>query len=234
MVDKQTREAVPVPRFLDIPGLIEDVKKITDAGRGKWFSNIMMGLALMKCYHPFRGPSRLTLIDILKKFDKSFGLSGKFYGVGKVRRDDPWNFLFIAGMWFQDLFNYDFSRTQLCAIPYGTQEGEISFCAYNTGQGWRNIVEHMHRNATVADWYQQHGRHQIHAGEKTLMLDSYSHSLKIRSEDSNRVRVRTELPQTARDEKMLRRRAVREAEQVREHYEETVSPQKKSKLVQLG
>src|SRR5215813_15326471 len=25
-----------------------------------------------------------------------------------------------------------------------TQEGEISFCAYNTGVGWRQIVENMH------------------------------------------------------------------------------------------
>ena len=40
-------------------------------------------------------------------------------------------------MWFQDLFNYDFRRTEMCIIPYGTQEGEISFCAYNTGIGWR-------------------------------------------------------------------------------------------------
>jgi hypothetical protein len=37
--------------------------------------------------------------------------------------------------------------------PYGTQEGEISFCAYNTGIGWRNIIENMHQNATVAKWY---------------------------------------------------------------------------------
>ena len=53
-------------------------------------------------------------------------------------------------MWFQDLFNYDFRRTEMCIIPYGTQEGEISFCAYNTGIGWRNIIENMHQNATVA------------------------------------------------------------------------------------
>ena len=74
----------------------------------------------------------------MRKFDKSFGLSGKNYG--KVtgdrtmddiqkRRSDPWNFLFIAGMWFQDLFNYDFRRTEMCIIPYATQLGEISFCA---------------------------------------------------------------------------------------------------------
>ena len=36
--------------------------------------------------------------------------------------------------------------------------GEISFCAYNTGVGWRHIVEKMHQNATVAEWYKKHGQ----------------------------------------------------------------------------
>src|SRR5204862_451082 len=63
------------------------------------------------------------------------------------RRGDRWNLLIIAGMWFQDLFNYDFRRTELCIIPYATQQGEISFCAYNTGIGWRNIIEKMHMTA---------------------------------------------------------------------------------------
>ena len=47
----------------------------------------------------------------------------------------------------QDLFNYDFRRTEMCIIPDAT-EGEISFCAYNTGIGWRNIIEKMHMTAT--------------------------------------------------------------------------------------
>ena len=38
------------------------------------------------------------------------------------RRADRWNFLFIAGMSFQDLFNYDFRRTEQCIIPYATQK----------------------------------------------------------------------------------------------------------------
>src|SRR5437868_1806492 len=159
MVNKETKEMAPVPQFLHIPGLVKDMQHITDTNRGKWISNIMMRLALLKNYTPYGAPNSLTLGGILKKFDKSFGLSGKDYGkVGpdrtaddiEKRRQDPWNFLFIAGMWFQDLFNYDFRRTEMCIIPYGTQEGEISFCAYNTGIGWRNIIEHMHQNATVA------------------------------------------------------------------------------------
>jgi hypothetical protein len=50
---------------------------------------------------------------------------------------------------FQDLFTYDFRRTEMCVIPYGTQEGEISFCAYNTGVGWRQIIEEMHKTASL-------------------------------------------------------------------------------------
>jgi hypothetical protein len=87
------------------------------------------------------------------------------------RRADRWNFLFIAGMWFQDLFNYDFRRTEQCIIPYATQEGEISFCAYNTGIGWRNIIEKMHMTATLTKWYEEHGRHEIFAGGKKVGLE---------------------------------------------------------------
>ena len=80
-------------------------------------------------------------------------------------------------MWFQDLFNYDFRRTEMCIIPYGTQEGEISFCAYNTGIGWRNIIENMHQNATVAKWYEEHGRHEIFAGGKEVELADKAHNM---------------------------------------------------------
>ena len=71
--------------------------------------------------------------------------------------------MFVAGMWFQDLWTYDFRRTEMCIIPYATQMGEISFCAYNTGVGWRQIVEKMYQNATVADWYREHGKHAVYA-----------------------------------------------------------------------
>ena len=234
MIDKETKESAPVPQFLNIPGLVGDMRKVTDSGRGPRFSNFMVGLALLKNYSPFKAPSRLTLLDLLKKFDKSFGLSGKDYGDGKKRREDPWNFLFVAGMWFQDLFNYDFRRTEMCIIPYATQQGEISFCAYNTGHGWRQIVEHMNMNATVADWYKENGRHEIFAGGNNADLQTYDHSLAIRKDDAERVKERTTLPQTARDEKMMKRKAAKEAVAVREYYEEMVlKKEKKNDLVDL-
>jgi tetraether lipid synthase len=243
MINKETKEMAPVPEFLYIPGLVKDMQKITDAARTKWFSNLMMGLALLKNYRPFRAPKSLALIDLLKKFDKSFALTGKNYGeVGKdrtledieMRRKDPWNFLFIAGMWFQDLFNYDFRRTEMCIIPYATQEGEISFCAYNTGIGWRRIIENMHKNATVAEWYRTHGKHEVYAKGKKVNLESYEHSLQINTADAARVRRRSDSPQTAAEEERLRKRALREVAEVRKIYEELVLKKPADTLVQIG
>jgi len=186
MIDKETKEAVPVTAFLHADQLARDLVKVNDAARGRFLSVVGMALALMKNYDPFKAPTHFKLSDLMKKFDKTFGASGKNYGKVtadrtkadiELRRADRWNFLFIAGMWFQDLFNYDFRRTERCIIPYATQEGEISFCAYNTGIGWRNIIEKMHMTATLTKWYEEHGRHEIFAGNKHVPLNSQDHRL---------------------------------------------------------
>ena len=229
MINKETKEFAPVPQFLNIPGIVSDMQKITDAGRGKWFSNTMMALALLKNYNPFSGPPSLTLFDIFKKFDKSFGLSGKNYG--KVtgdrtvediqkRRQDPWNFLFVAGMWFQDLFNYDFRRTEMCIIPYATQIGEISFCAYNTGIGWRKIIENMYKTATVAEWNKKHGKHAVYAAGHSVPLDNFDHTLILNPGDVARVRAHGEEPETAAEEERLARQKAREAQKMKQMTDE--------------
>ncbi len=183
MIDKETKEAVPVTAFLHGDQLAKDISRVNDAARGKFWTVVGMALALIKNYDPFMSPRHFKMMDLLKKFDKNFNATGKNYGkVGPnrttedimQRRNDRWNFLFIAGMWFQDLFNYDFRRTEQCIIPYATQEGEISFCAYNTGVGWRNIIEKMHMTATLTKWYEEHGRHEIFAGGKKVKMDSVS------------------------------------------------------------
>jgi hypothetical protein len=191
MCDKETKEAVPLTAFLNVDDLAKDVAKVNDAARGRFLSMVGMALALMKNYDPYKTTTHFTIFDLLKKFDKSFGATGRNYGKVsgdrtmediEMRRRDRWNVLFVAGMWFQDLFNYDFRRTERCIIPYATQDGEISFCAYNTGIGWRNIVEKMHMTATLTKWYESHGRHEIFAGGKSVPLVSTDHSLVLNEE----------------------------------------------------
>jgi len=191
MVDKETKEAVPFTAFVDAEQLARDVAKVNDAARGKFLSVLGMALALARNYKPFATPRHFTLWDLYKKFDKTYGVTGRDYGKVTAdrtrediekRRRDRWNVLFIAGMWFQDLWNYDFRRTEQCIIPYATQEGEISFCAYNTGIGWRQIVEKIHMTATLTKWYEEHGRHEIFAGNKKVPIGEPQHSLALRPE----------------------------------------------------
>ena len=184
MLDKQTGEAVPVSAFLHAERLATDVARVADAGRGRLLSSIGLGLALLRNYRPFRAPRHLTLVALMRKFLRKLGGRERKGDTREAqiarRRADRWNFLFIAGMWFQDLFNYDFRRTEMCIIPYATQQGEISFCAYNTGIGWRHIVEKMHMTATLAKWHAEHGRHPIYAAGKQVDLPSKAHTLVLR------------------------------------------------------
>ncbi len=225
MVDKETKEAAPITRFLNADQLAKDVARITDGGHGKMWSSIGMALAVLRNYRPFETTTHFTILNLLMKFDKGFGLSKKARSgaYGKVsgdrtiedvqkRRKDRWNILFIAGMWFQDLYNYDFRRTEQCIIPYATQEGEISFCAYNTGIGWRNIIEKMHMTATLTKWYEEHGRHEIFAGGKKVSIND----VQLKSLQLNRDLITEEeqhdldhlgIAKNARDEKIRARDA---------------------------
>jgi len=220
MVDKETKEAVPFTAFVNADRLERDLARVNDGARGKFLSALGMALSLMRNYDPFKSPTHFKLTDLLQKFDKTFGATGRDYGQvhGETRltdierrRKDRWHFLFIAGMWFQDLFNYDFRRTEQCIIPYATQEGEISFCAYNTGIGWRNIIEKMHMTANLPKGYEEHGRHEIFAGNKEVPLAERENYL-VLNEEHVSARAQDDLdrmgvPKYARDEKILAQKA---------------------------
>jgi uncharacterized radical SAM superfamily Fe-S cluster-containing enzyme len=169
MVSKKTKQWAPLSSFVNVDRMLEDAKVIADAARGPVLTKIQTGLSLLRNYNPLKAPKGFRLIDLIKKYDKQSGgqLGGKLNGdLTTDRRQDEWLLMFVAGMWFQDLWTYDFRRTEMCIIPYATQMGEISFCAYNTGVGWRQIVENMHYNASVAEWYKEHGKHAVYANAK--------------------------------------------------------------------
>jgi uncharacterized radical SAM superfamily Fe-S cluster-containing enzyme len=169
MVSKRTKEWAPVSSFLNVERFLSDARQIADSARGRALTLVQTGLSLLRNYSPADAPRGFRLLDLLHKFDKQSGgqLGGRLGARDNDnRKGDEWLMLFVAGMWFQDLWTYDFRRTEMCIIPYATQMGEISFCAYNTGVGWRQIVENMYQNATVAEWYREHGKHPVYANPR--------------------------------------------------------------------
>ena len=164
---------------------MKDVATITDTARGKKLTMAQLGMAIMRNYDAANAPEGFPISQILESFqtffdDFEFRPQRPDESAAKEADDDVWRVLCVEGMWFQDLFNYDFRRTEMCVIPYGTQEGEISFCAYNTGVGWRQIIEEMHKTASLSEWYKENGRHAVYAKGKEVPGIAKTRSLACR------------------------------------------------------
>ena len=166
LVEEKTKETVTVPSILNVDRMLDDIKAITDSARRKTWTAFQTALAVLRNLRPEGIPAALSPWKVIQVMD---GHTGGKLGFSQKNRHD-WRVFFVGGMWFQDLFNYDFRRTEMCIIPYATQMGEISFCAYNTGVGWRKIIEEMFQTATLAEWYKNKGRHEVFARGRNVPL----------------------------------------------------------------
>ncbi len=166
VANRKTKEWSTLTQFFDIEQCMKDFAVICDTARGRELTVAQTALCFIRNFDATKAPPGLTLSEFIKLF-----YNGKLGGVlGEKQREKDWTVLWVGGMWFQDLWTYDFRRTEMCVIPYGTQEGEISFCAYNTGVGWRQVVENMHTVAKTKEWFKTRGRHQVYAGDKPMPL----------------------------------------------------------------
>jgi hypothetical protein len=69
----------------------------------------------------------------------------------------------------------------------------------------------MHQNATVAKWYQEHGRHEIFAGGKDVDLADKSHGLILNEIDLARPnKPQMDGPKTAHEEAVMMRKMYQE------------------------
>jgi uncharacterized radical SAM superfamily Fe-S cluster-containing enzyme len=186
-VHKQTKQMVPLTDFVDLGGLLADLERIFDAGRGRRWTQAALLTSLLRHYRPERAPAGFDLGTAVRQF---LSQTGALHTGERDAHAFEWRVLFVAGMWFQDLYNYDFRRTEMCIIPHGTPNGEISFCALNTGVGWRQVVEDHSSRASTAEWYRTHGRHAIYAGaapiplpERAVRSSVCEHALSLRERE---------------------------------------------------
>lgn len=185
MTNKRTGAWAPISEFFNMDQFFKDIFTITDSSRGKTLTASQVALSFARNYIPEKAPEGFSIREMIRQFDMHSGgsVTGEFVDDPRERKKNEWFPLWIGGMWFQDLWVYDFRRTEMCVIPYGTQEGEISFCAYNTGVGWRQIIENMHMTATTSEWFKTRGRHKIYAGGHNVDMPELNHTLKVIQEE---------------------------------------------------
>jgi uncharacterized radical SAM superfamily Fe-S cluster-containing enzyme len=172
LINSRTREIVPVAKFFDVQQFLRDIVDITDLGRGPAITKAMVAISAVRNFDRTMAPADFGL-DQLRRLlvDCFYRVAGSdpSWSERAYSYADSWKLVMITPMSFQDLYNYDFATMSDSKTPVATQEGEITFCAYNGGR-WRNIVERLHQTASLAEWNRMHGRHPIYAKGKEVDL----------------------------------------------------------------
>ncbi len=141
-VDEETRQAVPITQFVDVGAMLQDMDELSrKSGKAifKVYTKMRVWNSLKKHFHEDRAPHGLTFTKFLQTLqgmtDKKLGRDGK---------DGTYTYrtLLVAGMHFQDLYNYDIERVKRCVIHYTAPDGKLyPFCTYNSGPEFREKIE---------------------------------------------------------------------------------------------
>lgn len=141
-VNEQTGEAIPVTRFVDVGGMMQDLDEMSRKvakSRIKFLTKFKALDSLRRYYHGEYAPNGMSFPKFLQTLqgftDKKLGRDGKD-GTFTYRT------LLVAGMHFMDSYNYDVERVKRCVIHYAAPNGQIyPFCAYNSGPEFRHKIE---------------------------------------------------------------------------------------------
>jgi uncharacterized radical SAM superfamily Fe-S cluster-containing enzyme len=172
LINSYKREIVPVAKFFDVERFLRDIVEITDLGRGPAISKAMVALSAVRNFNRTKAPADFGLDQLRKLLSDCFyrvAGSGQSWSERAYSYAGSWKLVMITPMIFQDLYNYDLATMSDSKTPVATQEGEITFCAYNGGR-WRKIVEHLHQTASLSEWKRMHGRQPIYAKGKEVDL----------------------------------------------------------------
>jgi len=176
LINANSKEIVPVAKFFAVDQFLCDIVEIADSGRHPAILKSMVGLSLLRNFDRTKAPRdfrasqlRELLVDC---FYRVAG-SGPDWSKHAYAYRGSWKLVMVSAMIFQDAYNYDLSTISDSTTPVATQEGEISFSAYNGGR-WRKILEYQHRTATLSEWNRVHGRHRIYAKGRHVDLGAES------------------------------------------------------------
>jgi hypothetical protein len=141
-VHPQTKTAVPITRFFDMPAMLRDIDLLArqaEGARFKMFTKINAWHKLRRHFRPQFAPPGLTFERFLQTLQ---GMTDHDYGRGKGDGTFTYKTLLVAGMHFMDAYNYDFARVKRCVIHYSAPNGLVyPFCIYNSGPCMREKIE---------------------------------------------------------------------------------------------
>lgn len=167
---KDHSEIVPITAFFNLRQALVDMQHLSEkltARRQTWWYKALqtVGLArsadlmggaralriLRRHFNPKKAPTGLT-------FKRLLGVMDGYKDTERGRHPDAehlysYNTIFVAGMHFQDRYNYDTERVRRCVIHQSAPDGKMyPFCSYNSGPYYREQVEEKMQTTKIADY----------------------------------------------------------------------------------
>jgi len=160
---------IPLPRFLDVEGLIEYLNEKSDElekGKSKYVVGAKLLYRLRSFIDKKKTPKGLSiakmLYNVLRKHD--------YRALGELQHKS----LFVGMMHFQDKYNYDIERVKRCCIHYAMTDGRIvPFCAFNVIPEWYRDKSQHDQGINFDEWERKTG--------KKLKDDAYKRDVKALS-----------------------------------------------------
>ncbi|MFB3764025.1 MAG: tetraether lipid synthase Tes [Methanotrichaceae archaeon] len=124
----QNGHLIPITRFLDVEGLLEDLKQEVTGFNGSMLGKLKMKARIIKEVPRFIDESMLPGDLNLKEMILSVFIKGSWESLIDFHSRS----LFIGVMHFQDLYNIDLEKLERCAIHYALPDGRlVPFCSHN-------------------------------------------------------------------------------------------------------
>ena len=144
---------IPLSRFIDVEGLTMDLYGLSRKGGFRTLTKIQALNALRKRFIKEKAPEGLSVIKFLNLF----------MGIGKGSIHE-WKLIIVAGMHFQDCYDFNLDRIKRCVIHYAAPNGRIyPFCTYNSGPNYREGIEKKF-SVSLEEWKKNKGGKYIDEG----------------------------------------------------------------------
>lgn len=195
IVNRMTGEWRPLGSFFNVDQFLCDMEKIIDCARGPLLSKTQALLAILRNLDASSVPNGLHSIDLYRIFKQCMvraTTQGSDNWSTKIYDRDRWGIMFIGGVWFQDLFNYDLHNIQMSTAvvadagldPAHFAGTEVAFSFKNAG-GWRQVVEAARHAPSLSEWHKRHARHPIYANHQFIPIGAVLNASRAAASDPN-------------------------------------------------
>jgi len=163
-------EVKPLTAFFNLREALIDIQHLSENlanRRMTWWYRALRALRIARSADLFGG---LNALNILKRhfnekktptgltLSRMIGVVDGYKDTKKGRHPDAekttsYRTIFVAGMHFQDRYNYDIERVRRCVIHQSAPDGKMyPFCTYNSGPYYRAQVEDLMQTTKLHEY----------------------------------------------------------------------------------